>query len=147
MITHRYIFEAVLNNSGPLGISYATGSRSWTQRWLRHYEWTLVGAWALSLRVSVLYRPLSLRHRIYAGQAVRAEPGPATRRMQTKLETPQGHDTYSQRKWLVEVPIGWIKRILGFRQFGLRGLHPVQSGWDRGSLAMNVKRLHRLLRP
>ncbi len=73
--------------------------------------------------------------------------GPATRRMQTQLETPQGHDTYAQRKWLVEAPIGWIKRILGFRQFGLRGLHPVQGEWDLVCLALNVKRLHRLLRP
>ena len=73
--------------------------------------------------------------------------GPATRRMQTKLATPLGRATYAQRKWLVEAPIGWIKRILGFRQFGLRGLKPVQGEWDLVCLALNVKRLHRLLRP
>ena len=72
--------------------------------------------------------------------------GPATQRMQRKLDTPQGHDTYAQRKWLVEAPIGWIKRILGFRQFGMRGLCPVQGEWDLVCLALNVKRLHRLLR-
>ena len=27
----------------------------------------------------------------------------------------------------MEAPIGWIKRILGFRQFGLRGLHTVRG--------------------
>ncbi len=76
----------------------------------------------------------------------RSPRGAATRRMQRKLDTPQGHDTYAQRKWLVEAPIGWIKRILGFRQFGMRGLGPVQGEWDLVCLALNVKRLHRLLR-
>ena len=78
--------------------------------------------------------------------AGRRPRGPATQRMQHKLDTPQGYDTYAQRKWLVEAPIGWIKRILGFRQFGLRGLNPVQGEWDLVCLALNVKRLHRLLR-
>ena len=73
--------------------------------------------------------------------------GPATRRMQTKLATLLGRATYAQRKWLVEAPIGWIKRILGFRPCGLRGLKPVQGEWDLVCLALNVKRLHRLLRP
>ncbi len=59
--------------------------------------------------------------------------------MQTKLDTPQGQETYAQRKWLV------VKRILGFRQFGMRGLRPVHE-WDLVCLALNVKRLHRLLR-
>ena len=76
----------------------------------------------------------------------RSPRGPASRRMQTKLHTSQGQQTYAQRKWLVEAPIGWIKRILGFRQFGQRGLHPVQGEWDLVCLALNVKRLHRLLR-
>ncbi len=69
--------------------------------------------------------------------------GPATQRMARKLDTLQGQEIYAQRKWLVEAPIGWIKRILGFRQFGLR---PVQGEWDLVCLALNVKRLHRLPR-
>ena len=68
----------------------------------------------------------------------------ATQRMAHKLDTPQGQKIYAQRKWMVEAPIGWIKRILGFRQFGMRGLHPVQGEWDLVCLALNVKRLHRL---
>ena len=72
--------------------------------------------------------------------------GAATRRMQTQLDTLQGQEIYAQRKWLVEAPIGWIKRILGFRPCGMRGLHPVQGEWDLVCLALNVKRLHRLLR-
>ncbi len=68
----------------------------------------------------------------------------ATQRRAHKLDTPQGQKIYAQRKWMVEAPIGWIKRILGFRQFGMRGLHPVQGEWDLVCLALNVKRLHRL---
>ena len=68
----------------------------------------------------------------------------ATQRMAHKLDTPQGQKIYAQRKWMVEAPIGWIKRIMGFRQFGMRGLHPVQGEWDLVCLALNVKRLHRL---
>ena len=70
--------------------------------------------------------------------------GAATRRMQTQLDTPQGQEIYAQRKWL-DAPIGWIKRILGFRQFGMRDLRPVQGEWDLVCLVLNVKRLHRLL--
>ena len=68
----------------------------------------------------------------------------ATQRRAHKLDTPQGQKIYAQRKWMVEAPIGGIKRILGFRQFGMRGLHPVQGEWDLVCLALNVKRLHRL---
>ena len=73
----------------------------------------------------------------------RSPRGAATRRMQRKLDTPQGHDTYAQRNWLVEAPISWIKRILGFCQFGLPGLHPVQGERDLVCLSLNVKRLLR----
>ena len=76
----------------------------------------------------------------------RRPSGPATQRMAHKLDTPQVQHTYAQCTWLVEAPIDWIKRILGFRQFGMRGLHPVQGEWDLVCLALNVKRLHRLLR-
>ena len=59
----------------------------------------------------------------------------------------RGWDPYAQLKWLVEAHIGWIKRILGFHQFGMRGLRPVQGEWFLACLALNVKCLHRLLRP
>ena len=77
--------------------------------------------------------------------SARRPQGPATQRRARKLDTPQGQDPYAQRKWLVAAPIGWIKRILGFRQFGMRGLHPVQGEWDLVCRALHVKRLHRLL--
>ena len=49
----------------------------------------------------------------------------ATRRMAEKLSTPAGRAAYAERKWLSEAPHGWIKHVLGFRCFSLRG------GWRR----------------
>ena len=48
----------------------------------------------------------------------------AAARMARKLATPEGRAIYSQRKHLVEAVNGWIKNILGFRQFSLRGRCP-----------------------
>ena len=50
----------------------------------------------------------------------------------------------ARRKWLSESPNGWIKEVLGFRRFSLRGLNKVQGEWDLVCLALNVKRLQGL---
>ena len=39
-------------------------------------------------------------------------------------------------------PHGWIKHVLGFWRFSLRGLAKVRCEWDLVYLALNVKRLH-----
>ena len=49
------------------------------------------------------------------------------------------------RKWLSEAPHGWIKHVLGFRRFSLRGLANVRAEWVLVCLALNVKRLHVLM--
>ena len=38
-------------------------------------------------------------------------------RMREKLRTADGRTLYGQRKWLSEASNGWIKQVLGFRQF------------------------------
>ena len=70
------------------------------------------------------------------------EKHPATGRMVEKLATPAGRTAYAERKWLSEAPHGWIKHVLGFRRFSLRGLAKVRCEWDLVCLALNVKRLH-----
>ena len=62
-----------------------------------------------------------------------------------KLSTPTGRECYAQRKWLSEAPNGWIKEVLGFRRFSVRGLDKAQGEWDLVCLALNVKRLQPLL--
>ena len=70
---------------------------------------------------------------------------PATKRMAEKLVTEAGRATYATRKWLSEAPHGWIKEVLGFRRFSVRGLQKVQGEWDLVCLALNVKRLQALM--
>ena len=72
------------------------------------------------------------------------EQHPATGRMVKKLSTPAGRAAYAERKWLSEAPYGWIKHVLGFRCFSLRGLAKVRGEWDLVCLAVNAKRLHLL---
>ena len=66
---------------------------------------------------------------------------PATHRMSEKLAAPQGRVQYAKRKWLSEAPNAWIKEVLGFRRFSLRGLDKVRGEWDLVCLALNIKRL------
>ena len=69
---------------------------------------------------------------------------PATRRMVEKLATPAGRKRYAQRKWLSEAPNGWIKEVLGFRRFGVRGPAKARGEWNLVCLALNIKRLQPL---
>ena len=56
--------------------------------------------------------------------------------MDAKLKTPQGQAAYRKRKWIVEAPNGWIKSVLGFRQFSLRGLEKVKVEFKLVCLAL-----------
>ena len=67
---------------------------------------------------------------------------PASRRMCEKLQSEEGQVYYRRRKAIVEPVAGWIKEILGFRRFSLRGLEPVQGEWNLVCAAVNLKRLH-----
>jgi transposase len=69
---------------------------------------------------------------------------PATRRMAQWLRTPQGRDHYRRRKTIPEPVFGWIKQVLGFRSFSLRGISAVSAEWRLMCTAMNLKRMHRL---
>ena len=53
-------------------------------------------------------------------------------RMVRKMKTKRGRDRYRARKHIGEPPFGWIKAVLGFRQFSLRGLDQVTREWDLG---------------
>jgi transposase len=76
-------------------------------------------------------------------QALRfdAQRSPHTAAMAAKLQTDQGKAAYRRRKWIAEPPNGWIKNVLGFRQFSLRGLHRVQAEWKLVCLALNLRRM------
>jgi len=67
---------------------------------------------------------------------------PASQRMYDKLQSSTGQMTYRKRKGIVEPVYGWIKEILGFRRFSLRGTEKVTPEWDLVCCATNLKRLH-----
>ncbi|MFK4705521.1 hypothetical protein ABIC83_002360 [Roseateles asaccharophilus] len=66
---------------------------------------------------------------------------PHTAAMAAKLQTDDGNAAYRKRKWIAEPPNGWIKNVLGFRQFSLRGLHQVQAEWKLVCMALNLRRM------
>ncbi len=70
-----------------------------------------------------------------------AHTHPRTAAMATKLRTGEGRTAYRRRKWIAEPPNGWIKSVLGFRQFSLRGLHRVQAEFKLVCLALNLRRM------
>lgn len=88
---------------------------------------------------------ISLGRKGKAISSIDQEHYPATARMAEKLSTADGKARYSQRKHVVEAVNGWIKNILGFRQFSLRGLTATQGEWDLVCLALNLRRMRPLL--
>jgi transposase len=69
---------------------------------------------------------------------------PATLRMLKRLGTPEGSAHYRRRKVIPEPVFGWIKQVLGFRSFSLRGIAKVSAEWRLMCAAMNLRRMHRL---
>jgi len=61
--------------------------------------------------------------------------------MQRKRQTKRGRKIYKRRKAIVEPVFGWIKSVLGFQAFSMRGLPKVEGEWDLVCLAVNLKRL------
>ena len=76
-------------------------------------------------------------------QALAFDPDrlPHTAAMAAKLQTDEGKSAYRRRKWIAEPPNGWVKNVLGFRQFSLRGLHRVQAEWKLVCMALNLRRM------
>jgi transposase len=66
---------------------------------------------------------------------------PHTAVMAAKLDTPEGRDLYRRRKAIVEPPNGWIKAVLGFRQFSLRGVEKVSCEFKLVCAALNLRRM------
>jgi transposase len=61
--------------------------------------------------------------------------------MARKLRTLKGRATYARRKAIVEPVFGQLKRVMGFRQFLLRGLKQMRGEWRLACLCYNVRRL------
>ena len=68
----------------------------------------------------------------------------ATQRMAARLTSAEGKERYRRRKAIVEPVIGWMKAVLGFRRFSLRGEANARGEWNVVCLAVNLKRFHRI---
>jgi transposase len=73
--------------------------------------------------------------------AIDCQKYPHTAAMAAKLQTDETQTAYRKRKWIAEPPNGWIKNVLGFRQFSLRGLHRVRAEFKLVCLALNLRRM------
>jgi hypothetical protein len=72
---------------------------------------------------------------------INADKLPRTAAMADKMKTDSARNAYRRRKHIAEPPNGWIKSILGFRQFSMRGLHRVQAEWKLVCMALNLRRM------
>ncbi|WP_017875959.1 IS1182 family transposase [Janthinobacterium sp. CG3] len=52
---------------------------------------------------------------------------------------------YRKRKWISEPPNAWVKSVLGFRQFSMRGLAKAQAEWKLVCTALNLRRMAKML--
>ena len=72
---------------------------------------------------------------------INAHALPHTAAMAAKLESSEGRAKYRRRKAIVEPPNGWIKHVLGFRQFSFRGVDKVRSEFKLVCAALNLQRM------
>jgi len=70
-----------------------------------------------------------------------AQKYPRTAAMAARLQTAPVKDAYRRRKHIVEPPNGWIKSVLGFRQFSLRSFDKAKCEWKLVCMALNLRRM------
>lgn len=73
--------------------------------------------------------------------AIDAAKRPHTAAMAQKFKSEETQNAYRRRKWLSEPPNGWIKNVLGFRQFSMRGLAKAKAEWRLVCAALNLRRM------
>jgi hypothetical protein len=63
------------------------------------------------------------------------------REVAARLKTRVGKKAYAKRAHLAETPNGFIKQVIGLRQFLLRGLDKVRTEWLWACTAFNLRKL------
>lgn len=71
---------------------------------------------------------------------------PERERLAAKMQTPEARARYDQRMRIAETPFGFIKHVMGLRQFLLRGLEKVKIEWSWIAATVNLSKLARDLR-
>ncbi|MHC4066174.1 MAG: IS1182 family transposase [Planctomycetota bacterium] len=65
----------------------------------------------------------------------------ARQKVAARMQTEPGKKAYAQRAHLAETPNGFIKQVIGLRQFLLRGLDKVRTEWLWACTAFNLRKL------
>ena len=79
------------------------------------------------------------------GAAIDPKRRPLCAAMAEKFKSPATQAAYRKRKWISEPPNAWVKNVLGFRQFSMRGLAKVQAEWKLVCAAVNLRRMAKML--
>ncbi len=93
--------------------------------------------------VDVLVPPDRGKDQVTGKLAANAPQGPMAQQMRKRLEDPEERKRYRKRSGMVEPVFGWIKDILGYRRFLLRGLKKVRGEWALICTAINLSKLFR----
>jgi IS5 family transposase len=72
---------------------------------------------------------------------------PSAARMDAKMRSEPGRQRFKRRKAIVEPVYGWIKHVLGFRAFSMRGIAKAKGEWALVCLVINLRRLAALRDP
>lgn len=75
------------------------------------------------------------------GVAIDPKKRPLCAAMAERFKSTATQEAYRRRKWLSEPPNGWVKQVLGFRQFSMRGLAKAQAEWQLVCAALNLRRM------
>lgn len=128
--------EQVKSNTGERPKELSADSDFFSEANVKYLEGEGVDAYVATEKMKHGERPPPPRGRI---------PKDATtkQRMQRKLRTKKGRETYSKRKSSVEPVFGQIKDARGFRRFLLRGLDAVRAEWRLICLTHNLLKLFR----
>ena len=71
----------------------------------------------------------------------RPHPRPG-RAWRTRSPVPKAGRPTRTSEHIAEPPFGWIKHVMGFRRFSVRGLRKVQGEWALVCLALNARRIN-----
>ncbi len=64
--------------------------------------------------------------------------------MRKRLKDQRGRKRYRRGKALVEPVFGCVKRVLGFREFSMRGLEKAPGEWNLVTATLNLRRMSRM---
>jgi transposase len=77
--------------------------------------------------------------------AIDPKKRPLCAAMAEKFKSSTTQAAYRKRKWISEPPNAWVKSVLGFRQFSMRGLAKAQAEWKLVCAALNLRRMAKMM--